>query len=157
MQSATGKAPGFHVDDQGILWFKGRLCVPGKEGLRNKMLSEAHTSAYSIHPGSTKMFLDLKTNYWWNGMKGDIAAYVACCDVCQRVKAEHQKPARLLQPLPIPTWKWDEIGMDFITGLPRTQKGNNSIWVTVDRLTKVAHFIPVKTTHQGDKLAELYI
>src|SRR5438132_1119929 len=91
---------------------------PGKanvvaDALRNKILSKAHTSAYSIHPGSTKMFLDLKTNYWWNGMKDDIAAFVACCDVCQRVKVEHQKPAGLLQPLPIPTWKWDEIGMDF--------------------------------------------
>src|SRR5438105_6769743 len=90
-------------------------------------------------------------------MKGDIAAFVACCDICQRVKAEHQKLAGLLQPLPIPTWKWDEIGMDFITGLPRTQKGNNSIWVIVDRLTKVAHFIPMKTMYQGDELAELYI
>src|SRR5438034_7431599 len=120
-------------------------------------MAEAHTSAYSIHPGSTKMFLDLKTNYWWDGMKADIAAFVARCDICQRVKAEHQKPAGLLQPVPIPMWKWDEIGMDFIVGLPRTQRGNDSIWVIVDRLTKVAHFIPVKSTYRGDKYAELYI
>ena len=127
LQTAEGKAPGFRVDDQGILWFKNKLCVPDKEGLRNKILAEAHTSAYSIHPGSTKIFLDLKTNYWWNGMKGDIVAFVARYDICQRVKAEHQKPAGLLQPLLVPTWKWDGIGMDFITGLPRTKKGNNSI------------------------------
>ena len=75
-------------------------------------------------------------------MKKDIAEYVAICDVCQRVKAEHQKPAGLLQPMPIPEWKWDKLGMDFITGLPRTRSGYYSIWVVVDRLTKVDHFYP---------------
>jgi hypothetical protein len=73
------------------------------------------------------------------------------------VKAEHQKPARLLWPLKIPEWKWEEIGMDFIVGLPRTQAGDDSIWVIVDQLTKVAHFITVKTTYSGAKLAELYM
>ena len=77
-------------------------------------------------------------------MKRDIAGYVAVCDVCQRVKAEHQKPAGLLQPMPMPEWKWDKLGMDFITGLPRTRSGYDSFWVVVDSLTKVAHFIPVK-------------
>jgi hypothetical protein len=71
--------------------------------------------------------------------------------------AEHQKPSGKLQPLPIPVWKWDEVGMDFITGLPRTKNGHDSIWVIVDRLTKVAHFIPIRTTFGGDKLAKLYI
>ena len=90
-------------------------------------------------------------------MKKDIAEYVAVCDVCQRVKAEHQKPARLLQPLLIPEWKWDKLGMDFITGLPRTRSGYDSIWVVVDRLTKVAHFILVKTTYTSAKLAKIYM
>jgi hypothetical protein len=90
-------------------------------------------------------------------MTEDIAEYVARCDTCQRVKAEHQRPAGLLQPLEIPTWKWEDISMDFIAGLPRTQKGNDSIWVIVDRLTKVAHFIPTKTTFETHKLAELHI
>jgi hypothetical protein len=103
------------------------------------------------------MYKDLKTHYWWYGMKRDIAEYVSLCATCQRVKVEHQRPAGLLQPLKIPEWKWEEIGMDFIVGLPRTQGGYNSIWVIVDRLTKVAHFIPVKTTYSGDKLAELYM
>jgi transposase InsO family protein len=103
------------------------------------------------------MYLDLKTRYWWRGMKKEIAQYVARCDICQRTKAEHQKPAGLLQPLPIPEWKWEEIGMDFITGLPRTQKGNDSIWVIIDCLTKVAHFIPVKTTFGGATLARIYL
>jgi IS30 family transposase len=83
--------------------------------------------------------------------------YVALCDTCQRVKAEHQRPAGLLQPIKIPEWKWEEIGMDFIVGLSRTQAGYDSIWVIVDRLTKVAHFIPVKTTYSDAKIAELYI
>jgi hypothetical protein len=73
--------------------------------------------------------------------------YVALCDTCQRVKAEHRRPAGLLQPLKIPEWKWEEIIMDFITGLPRTQASYDSIWVIVDRLTKVTHFILVKTTN----------
>jgi hypothetical protein len=90
-------------------------------------------------------------------MKRDIAEYVSLCDTCQWVKAEHQRPARLLQPLKISEWKWEEIRMDFIVGLPHTQARYDSIWVIVDRLTKVAHFIPVKTTYLGAKLAELYM
>lgn len=103
------------------------------------------------------MYQDLKEKYWWYGLKRDVATHVALCDVCQRVKAEHQRPAGLLQPLKIPEWKWEEIGMDFIVGLPRTSSGYDSIWVIVDRLTKSAHFIPVKTTYDGAKLAELYM
>jgi IS30 family transposase len=82
---------------------------------------------------------------------------VALCDICQQVKAEHQRLAGLLQPLKIPEWKWEEIIMDFIVGLPRTQAGYDSIWVMVDCLTKVAHFILVKTTYSGAKLAQLYM
>jgi hypothetical protein len=100
------------------------------------------------------VYQDLKQKYWWYGLKSDVAAHVAMCDVCQRVEAEHQRPARLLHPLKIPEWKWEEIGMDFITGLPRAQKGYDAIWVIVDRLTKVAQFIPVKTTYKGSQLAE---
>jgi hypothetical protein len=148
------KAPRFSVDYQGTLWYKKRLCVPE---IRELILSEAHDSAYSIHPGSTKMYHDLKSRYWWYGMKRAIAEYVALCDNCQRVKAERQRPAGLLQPLKIPEWKWEEISMYFIVGLPKTQNGYDSIWVIVDRLSKVAHFIPVKTTYKGSKLAELYI
>ena len=82
---------------------------------------------------------------------------MALCDTCQRVKAEHQRPAGLLQPMKIPEWKWEEVGMDFIVGLPSTQRGYDSIWVIVDRLTKVAHFILFKTTYSGAKLVELYM
>jgi hypothetical protein len=103
------------------------------------------------------MYQDLKQKYWWYGLKRDVAAHVAICDICQRVKAEHQRPARLLHLLKISEWKWKEIGMDFIVELPRTLKGSDSIWLIVDRLTKVAHFVPIKTTYKGTQLAELYI
>jgi hypothetical protein len=86
-------------------------------------------------------------------MKRDIAEYVALCDTCQQVKAEHQRPTRLMQALQVLDWKWEEIAMDFIMGLLRTQSGYDSIWVIVDRLTKVAHFIPVKTTYSRPQLA----
>nr|AAV31274.1 putative polyprotein [Oryza sativa Japonica Group]AAV31378.1 putative polyprotein [Oryza sativa Japonica Group] len=152
-----GKAIGFLEDEQGTVWLGERICVPDNKDLKDVILKEAHDTLYSIHPGSTKMYQDLKERFWWASMKREIAEYVAVCDVCQRVKAEHQKPAGLLQPLKIPEWKWEEIGMDFITGLPRTSSGHDSIWVIVDRLTKVAHFIPVKTTYSGSRLAELYM
>ena len=103
------------------------------------------------------MYQDVKNKFWWPNLKREVAEFVALCDVCQKVKAEHQRPAGLLQPLKIPEWKWEAIGMDFITGLPRTQSGYDSIWVIIDRLTKVAHFLPVKTTYSGDRLAELYM
>jgi hypothetical protein len=125
--------------------------------IKELILREAHDSAYSIHPGSTKMHKDLRTRYWWYGMKRDVAEYVTICDTCQRVKGEHQRPAILLQPLKIPEWKWEEIRMDFIVGLPHTHAGYVLIWVIVDLLTKVAHFILVKTTYSGSKLAELYM
>jgi hypothetical protein len=114
------KAPGFRLDDKGTLWFAKRLCVPEDKAIREAILREAHESAYSIHPRSTKMYMDLKERYWWYGLKRDVAEYVALCDTCQRVKAEHQRPAGLLQPMQIPEWKWEEVGMDFIVGLPRT-------------------------------------
>ena len=159
MKSNTGKgkAPGFRLDEKGILWYKNQICVPKKGDLRQIIMDEAHNSSYSIHPGATKMFMDLREKYWWRGMKRNIAEFVARCDVCRRVKAEHQRPAGLLQPLHIPVWKFDEVGMDFVVGLPRTPKGHNAIRVIVDRLTKVAHFISVSTTYTGDKLAQLYI
>jgi hypothetical protein len=125
-----------------VLWFKDNLVVPKDRELRNQIMSEAHSSKLPIHPGSSKMYHNLKPYYWWTNMRKEIAAYVARCDTCCRVKAMHMK-ARLLQPLSILGWKWEEIIMDFIVGLPPTIKNHNSIWVIVYRLTKSAHFIPV--------------
>jgi hypothetical protein len=152
-----GKANRFSEDEQGTLWFEKRVCVANDPDLRKIIFQEAHETPYSIHPGNTKMYMHLKERFWWNNMKRDIAEYIAKCDVCSRVKAEHQKLARLVQPLKLPEWKWDQIGMDFITRLPRTKSGYDSIWVVVDCLTKVAHFIPVKTTYTSAKLAEIYM
>jgi hypothetical protein len=117
------KTNAFLEDSRGTLFLGKRICVPNLKHLKELILWEAHDSAYSILPGSTKMYKDLKTHYWWYGTKRDIAEYVSLCDTCQRVKAEHQRPAGLLQPLKIPEWKWEEIGMDFIVGLPVPKLG----------------------------------
>ena len=90
-------------------------------------------------------------------MKRNVVTFIEKCLTCQQVKAEHQRPTGLLQPLEIPELKWDQVTMDFVSGLPRTQKGHDSVWVIVDRLTKVAHFLPVQMTYTLDKLAEIYI
>jgi hypothetical protein len=139
-----GRGPKFTENEQGTVWFKDRLCVPSMESLRETILKETHDLDYSIHPGSTKMYQDSKQKYRWYGLKRDVAAHVAMCDVCQRVQAEYQRPAGLLHPLKIPEWKWEKIGMDFITGLPRTSKGYDSIWVIVDRLTQSGSFHSVQ-------------
>jgi hypothetical protein len=122
-----GKGPDFREDAEGVVWFKDRLCVPDIKSIWELILKEAHETTYSIHPGSEKMYQDLKKRFWWYGMKREIAEYVARCDNCQRIKAEHQRPAGLLQRLQILQLKWDEIGMDFIVGLPRTRAGYDSI------------------------------
>ena len=140
-----GEAPDYREDESGSIWFQDCLLVPDQKEIKDTVMKEAHESAYSIHPVSTKMYNDLRGSFWWSSMKREIVEYVSQCDVCRRVKAEHQKPAGLLQPLKVPVWKWEEIGMEFITGLPRTSFGFDSIWVIVDRLTKSAHLIPVKT------------
>jgi hypothetical protein len=151
------KANCFRKDDQGIIWFNNRIVVPKNEEVRQQILDEAHLSRYSIHPRSAKMYHDLKQRYWWTKMKIEIARYVARCDTCRRVKAIHMKAAGPLQSLPIPTWKWEDISMDFIVGLPRTARGYDSIWVIIDRLMKIAHFLPVKTYYPVLTYAELYI
>jgi hypothetical protein len=97
-----GKGPDFREDAEGVVWFKDRLCVPHITSIRELILKKAHETTYSIHPGSDKMYQDLKKRFWWYGMKREIAEYVARCDSCQRIKAEHQRPAGLLQPLQIP-------------------------------------------------------
>jgi hypothetical protein len=94
-----GKGKDFHEDAEGVIWFKDRLCVPDIKPIRELILKEAHETTYSIHPGSEKMYQDLKKRFWWYGMKREIAEYVAVCDNCQRIKAEHQRPTGLLQSL----------------------------------------------------------
>jgi hypothetical protein len=147
----------FRQDSKGVLWFEDRLVIPKNPELRKKILDEAHLSKFSMHPKSNKMYHDLRSLYWWTRMKREIAKYVSECDTCQRIKVSHLKVAGTLQPLPIPSWKWEDLSMDFIVGLPNTSWHHDSIWVIVDRLTKTTHFLPVHTTHREEKYAEIYI
>ena len=109
-----------------------------------------------MHPSRNKIYLTLKKNLVERD-EADIAEFVSKCLTCQQVKIEHQRPAGLLQSLPIPIWKWEHITMDFVVGLPRYTRGFDSIWVIVDRLTKSAHFLPVKVAYTTGKYANLYV
>ncbi|GJW12764.1 putative nucleotidyltransferase, ribonuclease H [Tanacetum coccineum] len=141
----------------------GTLCLNGRSwllcycDLRTMIMHESQKSKYSIHPGSDKMYQDMKKLYWWPNMKADIATYVSKCLTCARVKAEHQRPSGLLVQPEIPQWKWDNITMDFVTKLPKSSQGYDTIWVIVDRLTKSAIFVPMRETDPMEKLARMYL
>ncbi|KAI3801819.1 hypothetical protein L1987_29936 [Smallanthus sonchifolius] len=141
----------------GLLYYLNRIWVPDRDDLRAFLMNEAHKTRYSIHPGADKMYQDLRQQYWWPGMKKDIAFYVAECLTCSKVKAEHQRPSGLLEQPEIPMWKWENLAMDFITKLPRTSSGYDSIWVIIDRLTKSAHFLLIREDYRVEKLARIYI
>ncbi|GJW67443.1 putative reverse transcriptase domain-containing protein [Tanacetum coccineum] len=149
--------PIFEFRPDGTHCFGNHVWLPLFGGLRDLVMHESHKSKYSIHPGSDKMYQDLKPLYWWPNMKADIATYVSKCLTCAKVKVEHQKPSGLLQQHEIPVWKWERITMDFVSGLPRTPSGYDTIWVIVDRLTKSAHFLPMKKTDSMEKLTRLYL
>ena len=125
----TGQADEFSISSDGELLFERRLCVPTDTAVKTDMLNEAHSSPFSMHSGSTETYQDLKRVYWWRNMKKEVADFVSKCMVCQQVKAPRQKPASLLQSLSVPEWKWENVSMDFITGLARTLKGYTVIWV----------------------------
>ena len=98
----NGRAPEFYIDEEGVMRYNGRLCVPEQGKVKKELLKEAHYSSYSIHPGGNKMYYDLKKLYWWNNMKKEIAEYVSKCHTCQMINIEHRKPAGELKPLSIP-------------------------------------------------------
>ncbi|GJR10039.1 putative reverse transcriptase domain-containing protein [Tanacetum coccineum] len=141
----------------GTLCLNGRSWLPCYGDLRTVIMHESYKSKYSIHPGSDKMYQDMKKLYWWPNMKADIATYVSKCLTCARVKAEHQRPSGLLVQPEIPQWKWDNITMDFVTKLPKSSQGYDTIWVIVDRLTKSAIFVPMRETDPMEKLARMYL
>ena len=128
-----GKETEFLVNEDGFLYYRDQICVPNDDGLKKSILEEAHSGSFAIHLGSTKMYHDLKTSYWWSGMKRDVSEFVTKCMVCLKVKAEHQVPSGLLQPVRILEWKWDRITMDFVVGLPLIGRKHDSVWVVVDR------------------------
>ncbi|GJQ89104.1 putative reverse transcriptase domain-containing protein [Tanacetum coccineum] len=139
------------------LCLNGRSWLPCYGDLRIVIMHESHKSKYSIHPGSDKMYQDMKKLYWWPNMKANIATYVSKCLTCAKVKAEHQRPSGLLVQPEIPQWKWDNITMDFVTKLPKSSQGYDTIWVIVDRLTKSTIFVPMRETDPMDKLAIIYL
>ena len=147
----------YAIDESGGLLYKSRLCVPNDMDLRKKILYESHNIVFTMHPRGNQMYQDMKQYYWCRGMKKDISKYVSKCLTCQQVKDKHQVPSELLNPLPIPQWKWDNIVMDFVSGFPLTQRKRDTVWVIVDRLTKSAHFLPVRLDYSMDCLAELYV
>ncbi|GKB52059.1 putative reverse transcriptase domain-containing protein [Tanacetum coccineum] len=131
-----------HADE--TLYLRNMSWIPCYGDLRALIMHESYKSKYSIHPGSDKMYQDLKKLYWWPNMKAKITIYVNKCLTCAKVKAKCQKPSGLLVQPVIPVWKWENITMDFVTKLPKTSTGQDIIWVIVDRLTKSAHFVPMK-------------
>ncbi|GKB02174.1 putative reverse transcriptase domain-containing protein [Tanacetum coccineum] len=140
-----------------VLCLNDRSWLPCYGDLRSVIMHESHMSKYSIHPGFDKMYQDMKKLYWWPNMKADIATYVSKCLTCAKVKAGHQRPSGLLVQPAIPEWKWNNISMDFITKLPKSSQGFDTIWVIVDRLTKSAHFLPIRENDPLDKFARLYL
>ncbi|GJT38403.1 putative reverse transcriptase domain-containing protein [Tanacetum coccineum] len=121
-----------------------------------KHILEAQTEALKPKTSLLKMLEDLKQLYWWPNMKANIATYVSKCLTCAKVKAEHQKPSGLLVQPEIPEWKWEKITMDFVTKLPKTTNGYDTIWVIVDRLTKSAHFLPMRENDPMEKFTSLF-
>ncbi|GJS46508.1 putative reverse transcriptase domain-containing protein [Tanacetum coccineum] len=145
------------LKNDGALYYLDRIWVPLKGDVRTLIMDEAHKSKYSVHLGADKMYYDLRDRYWWPGMKKDIVEYVSRCLTCLKVKAEHQRPSGLLQQPEVPIWKCEGIAMDFVTKLPRTSSRHDTIWVIVDRLTKSAHFLPMREDYKMERLARLYL
>ncbi|GJV17307.1 putative reverse transcriptase domain-containing protein [Tanacetum coccineum] len=141
----------------GTLCLNNRSWFPCFGDLRTLIMHDSHKSKYLVHPGFDKMYQDMKKLYWWPNMKADIATYVSKCLTYLKVKAKHQKPSGLLVQPKIPQWKWDNITMDFITKLLRTSSGYDTILVIVDRLTKSAHFLPMRENNPMEKLTRLYM
>ena len=120
-------------------------------------MTEFNHLRLAVHPRGTKMYHDLRHQYWWSGMKRNVASFVARCLTCQQVKVEHRRPAGLLQPLPVAEWKWGHVMMDLVFGLLRSPQGHDAIWVIVNRMTKSTHFLAIRLTDSTDILSRLYI
>ncbi|GJS17873.1 putative reverse transcriptase domain-containing protein [Tanacetum coccineum] len=141
----------------GTLCLNGRSWLPCYGDLRTVIMHESHKSKYSIHPGSDKMYQDMKNLYWWPNMKAEIATYVSKCLTCARVKTKHQRPSGLLVQPEIPQWKWDNVTMDFVTKLPKSSQGHDTICVVVNQLTRYAIFTPMRETDSMERLVRMYL
>ena len=157
VQSGTSDE-GWAIHTDGSLRYRGRVLIPQSTNLREDILREFHCSQFAVHLGSTKMYCDLHSQYYWSGMKKYVGDFVRRCLTCQQVKAEHQKQAGLLQPLEVAEWKWEHVTMDFVTHFPWTPRRHDTVWVIADWLTKTAHFLAVRMTFtSGGILPVVYL
>lgn len=154
--TSTGQPlKGYNID-QGILRYKGRLVIPSKPSLVDHLLREYHDTPLGGHSGDFKTYQRLAQEWYWPGMRKRVQQYIQACDVCQQNKASSLSPAGLLQPLPIPNRVWEDISLDFVEGLPRSN-GFDVVLVVVDRLSKYAHFIGIKHPYTAQSIAQVFI
>jgi hypothetical protein len=146
----------YEIDD-GIIYYKGKILIPKDANLKSILLGEAHDTPISGHLGTTKTYKQLSRLFYWPLMIEDVKKYINSCYLCQLNKPMNQKAAGFLQPLPIPTERWEEISMDLITQLPKSRKGNDCIVVFVDRFSKLMHCTATQTTVTATQLAEIFL
>ena len=147
----------YRLEENGILVHKDKVYVPNFGDVRKMVLKEMQNVTYARNSGYKKTIaIERKQNYWPR-IKNDVAEYIARCMESHKIKVEHRNPIGLLHPLPILEWKWDVVTINFITKLPKIRLKNDAIMVVVDKFTKDAHFIPVKTTHNIVNIAYIYM
>jgi hypothetical protein len=151
------KYEGYQMLEEGLLTYRNRLYIPNCDDLKRFIIDELHKRPYTGHPGYQKMITSTRKQFFWPELNKCIANYQAKFLECQQVKLEHQHPAGLLHPLPIPKWKWETISMDFITGLPKLTKKNDAIMVVLEKLSKSTHFILVKSTCKAIDIANIFM
>ncbi|MCI02635.1 transposon TF2-1 polyprotein, partial [Trifolium medium] len=145
----------YSVKDQLLFW-KDKLAITPSSPLIQQILQEFHSSLVGGHAGITRTIARVCSQFYWPLMKHDITTYVKNCTICQQAKHSTTLPAGLLSPLPIPSQVWEDIAVDFITGLPNSC-GYTIIFVVVDRLTKFGHFIPLKSDYDSRSIAEVFV
>lgn len=149
---------GLQQQGQHSLWYKGdALVIPDVPELRNECIAQVHDDPWAGHFGVTKTTKAAQQYYWWPGLARDVKAYVTTCASCQRNKPSNRKPGGLLRPLPVPGRRWDSVSLDLITHLPTTKAGNDAIVVFVDRLSKMVHAVPCKTSIDAPELARMLV
>jgi hypothetical protein len=151
------KYEGYCLKEDGLLRYWGRMCIPEDGDIRSIILKESHRALYCAHLGVKKMYTDMRNLFFWVGMKRDVVHFITRCLDCQQVKDDHHHLAGLLQPHDDPMSKWEVISMDFVVGLPLTSHRHNAILVIVDKLTKSAHFIPVRDTYDVTNVAHVFV